>query len=88
MIPGLGLPDHIACNGVWVVNDFLEPLKNAHNDISYEGEVESASLIQFRVVLYMYVLSCFSASIEATFLYTIYAAGPIPPAAVKTNGRV
>ena len=40
---------------------------------------------QYRVELY--ALPCFSAKREASFLYTIVAIGPIPPAAEKTSGK-
>ena len=58
------MPVSKAFHGVVVVNDFLEPLMHIISDLMREKF--SLHLIQFRVVLY--VLSCFSASIEASFL--------------------
>ena len=45
----------------------------------------SLHLSQCRVELY--VLPCFSAKREASFLYTIVAIGPIPLAAEKSSGE-
>ena len=45
----------------------------------------SLHISQCRVELY--ALPCFSAKTEASFLYTIVAIGPIPPAAEKNSGE-
>ena len=52
-----------------------------------EGNREKLSLhlIQWRVLLYG--LSCFWAIMEAIFLYTVVAVGPIPPGVEKTSGE-
>ncbi len=55
-----------------------------HITADLSREKFSLHLTQWRVELYC--LPCFSNISDANLLYTIVAAGPIPPAAERTSG--